>query len=230
MFRRLPRGFTLIELLVVIAIIGILASMLFPVFAQAREKARQTTCLSNEKQIGDAAMMYRMDFDQTYMSQDHLFIEPCNPPPFWMDVAYGVPDWKTSPYSNWAQALMPYTKSFEIYVCKSTKGLTQNSNPKMSPLSYIYNGFASGASDAAVTGDAGGESNYIMFYDYRYTTTYAVANPVPYPQCAWAYYPGWSTHMENFQLLYFDGHSKNMPESKFRQSIWGLPQGNPFVF
>jgi len=62
------RGFTLIELLVVIAIIAILAAILFPVFAQAREKARQATCISNFKEIGLGMMMYVQDYDEFYMA------------------------------------------------------------------------------------------------------------------------------------------------------------------
>src|SRR5260370_6358699 len=64
--RRFRAAFTLIELLVVIAIIAILAAILFPVFAQAREKARQTSCASNMKQLGTAMTMYVQDYDETY--------------------------------------------------------------------------------------------------------------------------------------------------------------------
>src|SRR2546429_1371192 len=65
--RRTPiRGFTLIELLVVIAIIAILAAILFPVFAQAREKARQSSCQSNLRQLGLATQLYAQDYDETY--------------------------------------------------------------------------------------------------------------------------------------------------------------------
>src|SRR5580704_3316391 len=63
---RISKGFTLIELLVVIAIIAILAAILFPVFAQARAKARQTTCLSNLFQLGLASNMYLQDYDEAF--------------------------------------------------------------------------------------------------------------------------------------------------------------------
>jgi prepilin-type N-terminal cleavage/methylation domain-containing protein/prepilin-type processing-associated H-X9-DG protein len=217
------RAFTLIELLVVIAIIGILASMLFPVFAQAREKARQTDCYSNMRQIGIAMSMYSQDYDGLYPDQDHLWIDNCSQPPFWLDVAYGVPDWKVSPYANWAQAIYGYIKTDGIYKCRSNKGWTQNSNTKMPGLSYVYNGFAAGKSEAGVPST----SDYVLLYDYRYLTSFAVANPVP---SCWAWYPGWATHMDNYNVLYFDGHVKNRQESRFRADIWGLPEGNPFSF
>jgi prepilin-type N-terminal cleavage/methylation domain-containing protein len=85
MRRRLRVGFTLIELLVVIAIIAILAAILFPVFAQAREKARQTTCTSNVKNLGVAVMMYVQDYDETY-------------PPLWYAAGDG----------HWPNTVRPY--------------------------------------------------------------------------------------------------------------------------
>jgi prepilin-type N-terminal cleavage/methylation domain-containing protein len=84
-FTLITSAFTLIELLVVIAIIAILAAILFPVFAQAREKARQAACLSNQKQLGTSIMMYVQDYDETYPPADYngparynwyLLIEP----------------------------------------------------------------------------------------------------------------------------------------------------------
>lgn len=99
------KGFTLIELLVVIAIIAILAAILFPVFAKAREKARQTACLNNMKQIGTALQMYAQDYDEgipTYSPRDG-----------------------TAPAGPWN--LDPYIKNLQIWQCPSgKKGVSQN--------------------------------------------------------------------------------------------------------
>lgn len=94
-------GFTLIELLVVIAIIAILAAILFPVFAQAREKARQTACLSNLKQIGLAHLQYAQDYDETIVvDYSGAGLTPSN-----------------GPYSAWRSRLYPYIKSTGVFLC-----------------------------------------------------------------------------------------------------------------
>jgi prepilin-type N-terminal cleavage/methylation domain-containing protein/prepilin-type processing-associated H-X9-DG protein len=100
------RGFTLIELLVVIAIIAILAAILFPVFAKAREKARQASCESNEKQIALAFLMYAQDFDGKF-------------PPVYND-ALGYPNGRIM----WADCIFSYVKNRDIFVCPSNTSAT----------------------------------------------------------------------------------------------------------
>ena len=100
-------AFTLIELLVVIAIIAILAAILFPVFAQAREKARQTSCLSNEKQIGLGIMMYAQDYDEMY-PMAYYYVNGAN---------------SGNGYVQWTGLVDPYVKQLKgnstIWVCPS---------------------------------------------------------------------------------------------------------------
>src|SRR5205823_14820075 len=98
---RRQRGFTLIELLVVIAIIAILAAILFPVFAQAREKARQAACLSNCRQIGLGVMMYAEDWDQSY-------------PLYALLPKHEV---------MWFQMIQPYIKNENVFTCPSGQRL-----------------------------------------------------------------------------------------------------------
>lgn len=109
MFVSKTRGFTLIELLVVIAIIAILAAILFPVFAQAREKARQTSCLSNLKQMGTGLMMYAQDYDESYVINNWAVPLPYHPNGAVSGDRHGV----------WAKLLQPYLKNVQIFSCPS---------------------------------------------------------------------------------------------------------------
>src|SRR5687767_13812947 len=140
-------AFTLIELLVVIAIIAILAAILFPVFAQAREKARQTSCLSNCKQIGTATMMYVQDYDENY--PHHNWQATGNPPGGPRD--FPMPDGRTyRGHVGWSLQLYPYIKNQQVYTCPSDSNPKQGWNSttadpvvntwgKPFPMSYLEN-------------------------------------------------------------------------------------------
>jgi prepilin-type N-terminal cleavage/methylation domain-containing protein/prepilin-type processing-associated H-X9-DG protein len=111
------RAFTLIELLVVIAIIAILAAILFPVFAQAREKARTISCLSNTRQLGMAVQMYVQDYDETFFSQPWPGGCPTSETGYFLDDP-------TQPTQHWATLVYPYVKSAGIFDCPSFQGTT----------------------------------------------------------------------------------------------------------
>ena len=106
-------GFTLIELLVVIAIIAILTAILFPVFAQAREKARQSACLSNEKQIGLAMLQYCQDYDETWVSQSDDGVNVYDGYPLNKSGLAGANG------NNYKDRILPYTKNEQIWLCPS---------------------------------------------------------------------------------------------------------------
>lgn len=101
------KAFTLIELLVVIAIIAILAAILFPVFAQAREKARQAACLSHEKQVGLAIYMYAQDWDETFA-----------PSRFRFDGTV-PPGYTSRNHTPWSITVLPYIKNTGVFECPS---------------------------------------------------------------------------------------------------------------
>jgi prepilin-type N-terminal cleavage/methylation domain-containing protein/prepilin-type processing-associated H-X9-DG protein len=190
------RGFTLIELLVVIAIIAILAAILFPVFAQAREKARQSTCLSNLRQLGLATQMYMQDYDEAvpwsclgriWTKRGYANIRP--------DDIYAV------------EMMRPYAKNDQIWYCPSTGPTYVWKEAFKEPFSYngssyIFNmmcidvnscqpnvrakpGFFAGKSLGSFLAPAEAP----LFYDMPYMI------------------PG-APHTSLFNVAYLDGHAK----------------------
>ncbi|MBC8102405.1 MAG: DUF1559 domain-containing protein [Cytophagales bacterium] len=115
-------GFTLIELLVVIAIIAILAAILFPVFAQAREKARQSACLSNQKQIGIGLGMYAQDYDEVFPVGNAANLA-LNPP--------------TNTGRGWAGQMYPYIKNIGVFLCPNDP--FESADTSRAEVSYSIN-------------------------------------------------------------------------------------------
>jgi len=188
-------GFTLIELLVVIAIISILASILFPVFARARENARRSSCMSNMKQIGLGLMMYTQDYDERYPMAingqiNNFATETTEPSPF--------------------QELYPYLKSWQILVCPSaTMAITSTKNA----TSYFLNGtvinnVGSSVSMASINVPA----SRIVIQEFYETRSYSYFRP--YYSTSTSKYYAWlnstysSNHFDGGNLVFADGHAK----------------------
>lgn len=181
MFR--VKGFTLIELLVVIAIVAILAAILFPVFAQAKEKSRQTSCLSNLKQLGTAMAMYREDYDGVNLA-----------------CYYNSNGFRY----RWQEAIEPYTRNREILRCPS--GL-----PTADPYTGMYLSYGMNwlvfwypAQDAAITEP----SRIIWVTDSTDGRYYVGRRPFSEPIQYVDY-----RHQEHFNAGYYDGHAKSVKTS-----------------
>ena len=157
-------AFTLIELLVVIAIIAILAAILFPVFAQAREAARKTSCLSNTKQIGLAYMMYLQDFDETFPPHVSERTAPA-----------GTPDTADAraPYS-YKTKLQPYIKNLQIFKCPSAPAW-----PAPGPGRWFTTDYGNNHNEANLAG-ANQQTWYQANPDFGFNETTTIAT-ITYP-------------------------------------------------
>jgi prepilin-type N-terminal cleavage/methylation domain-containing protein/prepilin-type processing-associated H-X9-DG protein len=217
------RGFTLIELLVVIAIIAILAAILFPVFAQAREKARQGSCLSNMKQMALAVHMYAQDYDEILPPYNDAVYDFGNPDPTTRKRSDGP--WRT----NYLWCLQPYMKNQQIQACPSMGG--QEGGQEITPqsrASYLGNGVIMGASLAAVQAPA----DMVYLQEYRFLTRVAWLRPActAAGKCnMWCWWgvpdnrPGYSNvHMEGGNFVYVDGHAKYKKNAALRSGDFGL--------
>jgi prepilin-type N-terminal cleavage/methylation domain-containing protein/prepilin-type processing-associated H-X9-DG protein len=200
------RGFTLIELLVVIAIIAILAAILFPVFAKAREKARQSSCLSNTKQIGLAMMQYCQDYDERM-------------PRFYMDLGAGNgptdalgSQWAAGGRYAWQNGLLPYMKNTQVWLCPSS---TQTSPFQCYTFPQIHLGEQGGLSLATMTKPA-----EIMFtcdglFNTHFCPTHNPTNEVNNVM--------WTIHNGGANFAFLDGHSKwlQAQNAKGDPNLWG---------
>jgi prepilin-type N-terminal cleavage/methylation domain-containing protein/prepilin-type processing-associated H-X9-DG protein len=211
-------GFTLIELLVVIAIIAILAAILFPVFARAREAARQSSCLSNVKQLALGCSMYLQDYDSHYVSSG--------------GDCYGAPPGcsidNPKPSMQWQWTIYPYVKNWSVYRCPSDPR-----DEHSIPVSYTENNWGTndrssgnGGITESITDKPAEtvlliESGNTGWVDYngshaRYEaakmisdyTTWTQWNRITHDQPDWNWSDKMPRHGDGANVAFTDGHAK----------------------
>ncbi len=207
---RTRRGFTLIELLVVIAIIAILAAILFPVFARAREAARATSCKSNLKQIGIATQLYAQDYDERVVSA-FIYYSPSDNLVWWPDL------------------IRPYAKNEQLTLCPSAPNPQNYCTNWRRPAGMVppsvcfnytfpdwFNGRAMAELPVPADTIQGVDSNSHEYWSYEQTD--APMNRSTYtPRTA-------KRHSEMMNVLYHDGHVKAVKQTRLGE--WTIAEGD----
>lgn len=250
-------AFTLIELLVVIAIISILAAILFPVFARARESARRASCLSNLKQVGLGVMMYVQDYDERYPAA----VQGPMGGPYQTQTKAGWPGVRfavngTGHLVSWMDMIFPYVKNVQLFVCPSQPDTSSDSGLSwrtVNAASYTLNGAFSGYDNdryarpyntrnlgnmmAAVQRPSG----VIMISECldAYNNQAVAASYISGPGGVLEYV---TPHFDGTNVTFADGHVKWMKHSAIvgaytqkvnygadPQSVYANPLWNPFI-
>jgi prepilin-type N-terminal cleavage/methylation domain-containing protein/prepilin-type processing-associated H-X9-DG protein len=217
--KRRFQGFTLIELLVVVAIIGVLAAILFPVFARARENARRAGCMSNMKQLGLAILQYSQDYDEKMVPG----FETSNP------AGYAT-DFNGNPNAFWYMILQPYIKNTQILHCPSATGDSRSVSYAAFLVGYgspstifptVSNlGFGGTVSVVSLAQAARPAESIVLLEDSKCDkqTTCATSNIVAKLFTGGGYFDvsayNWNNgnytprHFDGMNFLFFDGHVK----------------------
>ena len=219
------KAFTLIELLVVVAIIALLAAILFPVFAQAKDAAKKAACLSNLKQLGTAFALYLNDSDGTYPACDNDKAKIDGRPP-----EPETPEADGPPERDWTITTQPYIRNYDILRCGSDASLRpkDTKNPDLAReyrSSYTVNGWAEyQLAESAVTRPGNwvllaernnktlGPKTWWMFYWWTWQGRDVwppTALPDPTPQAAKE--TALDRHAKSPSWLFGDGHTKGTP-------------------
>jgi prepilin-type N-terminal cleavage/methylation domain-containing protein/prepilin-type processing-associated H-X9-DG protein len=226
-------GFTLIELLVVIAIIAILAAILFPVFARAREKARTSSCQSNLKQLALGLVMYIQDYDEKF------------PTYYWGEGNAGVPNSCT-----WWGGIYPYVKNVQIYTCPSsnlgghkTWQVWINNNPAFNipniQINYGYNELIGNVSGGLKVANLSYPAETLVLADCTSTWLGGYWQSTDRPHLRRVAFargnapcgcppdltmnPDWALHNGGSNLAFADGHVKWLPWNRCRTITGGGP-------
>jgi len=233
-------AFTLLELLVVVAIIAILAAILFPVFARARENARRTSCQSNLKQIGLAWIQYSQDYDEKIMRFSNGVSSSsatvAAPAVYWWG------SWDGATFRGSGGLLQPYMKSDQVRVCPSFTAPPANAYEgstgyaynvaTLSPTDYLpdppYTGTPRAASLAAISDTA----QTVAFADAAQINMAGALAPSTYLSAPSATYPFpnfHARHLETGNVLFCDGHVKALHPNYGGSSAAQLAQNLGFI-